>query len=473
MKKLTLSFIKDEFGKEGYVVLSDEYKGSSVKLKYKCPKGHERYITWNKWKSGRRCPYCSENSRVRDRDIDYIRSELAKEGYILLSKEYKNCDEKLEYICSNGHRYATSWDAWASKGSRCAICSGNAILSIYTVRGSFENENYILLSNEYFNASSKLDYICPNGHIGSISWLNWYQGNRCSKCSSLISKNEKNMFLYIKKFLGDNILENDRTLITPYELDILIPDKKIAIEYCGLHWHSELRGKDRRYHLNKLNMCTDRGYRLITIFEDEFVNNKDVVLSRIKNVLNICDDINVVYARKCVVKEITAKEAREFCENNHLQGYTGCSIKLGAFYNNSLVSIMTFSKPSISKGQKNNVCSVLELSRFCSKKNYRVIGIASKLFSYFKKNYDWQKVFSYADRRWSDGNLYDSLGFKLIHNTRPNYWYTKGLKRIHRFSLRKQKTDPQDTTEWELRKSQGWNRIWDCGNLKYEISKES
>jgi len=130
---------------------------------------------------------------------------------------------------------------------------------------------------------------------------------------------------------------------------------------------------------------------------------------------------------------------------------------------------MTFSKPSLSKGQSSYDEGIWELSRFCSKLNYKVIGVASKLLSYFKKNYDWIQIFSYADRRWSTGNLYTQIGFKLVGNTKPNYWYfaNGSIERYHRFALRKKSDEPKDITEWELRKAQGWNRIWDCGNLKY------
>lgn len=101
-----------------------------------------------------------------------------------------------------------------------------------------------------------------------------------------------------------------------------------------------------------------------------------------------------------------------------------------------------------------------------------MIGVASKLLSHFKKNYKWEQIFSYADRRWSTGNLYAQIGFELIGNTKPNYWYfaNGSIERRHRFALRKKSSEPKDITEWELRRNQGWNRIWDCGNLKYVMN---
>jgi hypothetical protein len=129
---------------------------------------------------------------------------------------------------------------------------------------------------------------------------------------------------------------------------------------------------------------------------------------------------------------------------------------------------MTFSHGNISKGSK-NIENIWELNRFCSNYNYHIPGIASKILSYFKKNYEWKEIFSYADRRWSDGNLYYKLGFELDLTTKPNYWYVKGLNRIHRFTLRKKSEEPKDIPEWVLRSKEGYHRIYDCGHYKFVL----
>ena len=146
-------------------------------------------------------------------------------------------------------------------------------------------------------------------------------------------------------------------------------------------------------------------------------------------------------------------------------------IKLGAFYNNELISVMTFGKGNISKGSKPKE-NVWELNRFCSNSSYHIPGIASKLLTYFKRNYQWKEIFSYADKRWSNGNLYNKIGFDLVGETGPNYWYIQNsmFKRIHRFNLRKTKDDPKNIPEWILRQSEGYFRIWDCGSLKFTLT---
>ena len=130
---------------------------------------------------------------------------------------------------------------------------------------------------------------------------------------------------------------------------------------------------------------------------------------------------------------------------------------------------MTFSKQSISKGAYNVTDLEWELHRFCCRKNCLVVGIASRLLKYFENNYICKDLITFADLRWSAGDLYNKLGFTFEYKTKPSYWYFKNKKRLHRFALRKTFNDPVNKTEIEIRKEEGWNRIWDCGNLKYEM----
>jgi G:T-mismatch repair DNA endonuclease (very short patch repair protein) len=299
----------------------------------------------------------------------------------------------------------------------------------------------------------------------------------CGECCKHFSQAERDISDYIKS-LGLTVIENDRSIISPLELDIVIPEKNIAIEYCGLYWHGETKGKDIKYHLNKLKRCVEMGYRLITIFEDEWINKRDIVEKRLNHILG--DNNKRVYARKCDIKEISPKIANEFINQHHVQGSTGSSVKLGLYYNNELVSVMTFAKPSLSKGRK-SFDNVYELSRFCS--SVHVVGGASKLLTHFKRNYEWNEIFTFADRRWSKGNVYEKLGFESVGETKPNYWYFKtrdeGIQRKHRFNYRKDRLPvlfnnvDMDMTEWQIMQSQGFDRIWDCGNLKYITRNKS
>ena len=182
-----------------------------------------------------------------------------------------------------------------------------------------------------------------------------------------------------------------------------------------------------------------------------------------------------IMARKCEIREVDAHEATVFLEQNHLQGSCGSSIKLGLYYNNELVSLMALGK---SRHFIGNGKTQWELLRFCNKLNTNIIGGASKLLKYFIKQYNPQEIVSYADRRWSNGNLYNILKFTLYNKSKPNYYYVIGNKRIYRFNLRKsilidKYNCPKEMSEHEFCLLQHWYRIYDCGCLCYVWKKEN
>jgi hypothetical protein len=343
--------------------------------------------------------------------------------------------------------------------------------------------NLELLDEEYINTNHKHNWKCKicgeefQHQLGKIKF-NGYTCPGCYPRNPGTSIAEQQILEHLQKVLPDiEIKNNVRNILSNpnYELDIFIPSKNIAIEYNGLYWHIDEHRQDKNYHLEKTKLCAEKGITLIHIFEDEWIYKKKIVKSRINQLLNISNDnITIINARNCEIKEIDFAIKNQFLIKNHIQGRDNSSIRLGAFHNNKLVSVMTFSKPSIAKGIVNQNNNIWELNRFCSKINYRVRGIAGKLLKYFQRNYPWKEIYSYADRRWSIGNLYSQLGFTQISETKPNYWYVdlNKIKRIHRFNLRKRKDEPRNISEITLRISEGYKIIWDCGSLKFQIKNE-
>jgi predicted nucleic acid-binding Zn-ribbon protein len=357
-----------------------------------------------------------------------------------------------------------------SEDVKCLIKNKFINKFILLMNKQSEYLNVKLLDDIYISEHFKHNWKCLKcGFEFKQSWNEIQQGYLCLSCyprNCGYSKEEKELSDLIK--FNFKIIENSRDIISPYELDIYIPSKNIAIEFDGLYWHSDMQRKDKNYHSNKTNLCESKNIRLIHIFEDEWIYKNEIVKSKLKQILNLNSNLPKIYARKCEIKEINTKDKNKFLNKYHIQNNDNSIIKLGAFYNDELIAVMTFSHGSISKGSRLQK-DIWELSRFCSNSNYHISGIASKLLSYFKKKYYWKEIFSYADRRWSDGNLYKKIGFELEHITKPNYWYIKGLNRIHRFNLRKRPYEPKDISEWILRQKEGYYRIWDCGHLKFII----
>ena len=249
---------------------------------------------------------------------------------------------------------------------------------------------------------------------------------------------------------------DDRELIQPYELDIVVPDYKLAIEYDGTHWHTD---HEKDYHLNKTLKCSEKGYQLFHIFDFEDI---EIWKSMINNKLGLNKKI---YARKCVIKEIDHITAKVFCEQNHLQGYVNSSIRLGLYHENELVQVMTFGKPRFNKEYD------YELLRLCSLKGVNVVGGASKLFCYFRDEF-WGTVISYANLRYSNGLVYEKMGFKLIDRTPPSYYWVRYRSVLSRFQCQKHKLKEfknysDDKTETQIMLENKYNKIYDCGNLVY------
>lgn len=286
------------------------------------------------------------------------------------------------------------------------------------------------------------------------------------------SKAEIELYDFIKG-LSNDAVNSSRQIIKNKEVDVYVPTKKIAVEYNGLYWHSEevLSNMGKSKISDYLKMCDtkEKQIRYIGIFEDEWIRNREIVESRLKNILGVTT--NRIYARKCNIINVSSTEAAKFCRENHIQGAGRSNIRYGLVYNGKLVSVMTFTKSNISR--KNS--GTWEINRFCNILDHTVVGGASKLFKHFLKNINPDDVISYSDNRWSNGELYKSLGFDFHSMTPPNYWYffPNDIHRIHRYTLRKKKSDPADLTEKEIRSEQGYLRVWDCGNTKWIWKKGS
>lgn len=255
------------------------------------------------------------------------------------------------------------------------------------------------------------------------------------------------------------------------EIDVYIPEKNVGIEYNGLYWHSD-RYVEKNYHLLKTKKCEKNGIKLLQIFEDEWRDKENIVKSIIKNKLGVSD--NIIYARNTEIREVSIKETTEFLNNNHIQGWVGSKIKIGLYYNNELVSLMTFGKKRIAMGNKSSEDGGYEMLRFCNKINTSVVGGASKLLKFFEKKYNPKSILSFADRRYSDGNLYNKIGFDFIGETEPNYFYFEKHKNVrrHRFKFRKDVLVKEgynpNMSEREIMEERGFLRIYDCGQLKYK-----
>jgi hypothetical protein len=271
------------------------------------------------------------------------------------------------------------------------------------------------------------------------------------------------------------ISNSRKVLSSGKELDFYFPEHLLAIEINGLYWHSEISGgRDRNYHYSKWKECDDLYITLLSINEDEFISNQNFWFNKILYMTGKLF-LKKIHARKCEIRELN--NVTEFLNEHHLQGSNSSRYKFGLFYDNQLVSVMTFSNT------RNNKVGTIELSRFCNHSDYLVSGGASKLLSYFIKNHGskYKEIISFSDNNYSNGHVYKTLGFTLLDYLKPDYKYicTKNyLYKYHKSGFRKseifRKFEIPDVmkvkSEWDLMQYLGYDRIWDSGKMKWSLT---
>lgn len=291
----------------------------------------------------------------------------------------------------------------------------------------------------------------PDAHI---------HGGGCHRCNcGQPSKGETELFTELSEY---EPIRSDRTLIRPYEIDIWIPKFGLAIDYAGLYWHSSAR-RGKNYHRDKLISVQRTGNQLLTIFEDEWTSNRELVLRRIRH---LCGSTpRGVGARKCMIRRIEPVQAKAFLKRNHLQGAGRGHVCYGAFYRESLIAVMQFGYPTRQSKHQ------WELHRFSSD-GFTHPGIGSKLFQTFIKEHTPKSVVTFADLRWFQGQSYIKMGFHLDGVIPPDYSYYQNNRRFHKSNWRKsniarKRPDLNEKTEREATAQLGLHRIYDCGKLRF------
>jgi len=257
---------------------------------------------------------------------------------------------------------------------------------------------------------------------------------------------------------------NNRTICEGKEVDFYLPDYNLAIEFNGLYWHCDIY-RDSKYHKLKFDLCAKNNIRLLTIFEDEWNEHKDTIKSHI---LHLCKQTKTnIGARKCQIKPIDFQITQKFLGQHHIQGVTGrFSISLGAFHNDVLMAVVT-----LSKMKKVNE---YDMTRYAINQTYSYPGLFSKFLSYIQNNYPQIKeIITFADLRWSIGDVYLKTGFVIDSYLKPGYCYTDFKQRFHKFNFRKNKlasrfgVDITGKTERQLMEELDFARLWDCGKIKF------
>lgn len=248
------------------------------------------------------------------------------------------------------------------------------------------------------------------------------------------------------------------------ELDIYIPELNLAIEYCGLFWHSDRNNYSPSKHQEKFLECQQLGIKLITLFEDEWLFKREIVESRIRSLVGK----NVrLFARKCTVG-VAETEVATVCLNQwHIQGAKSSSRNVSLYSEGDVVAILTYGKPRYGSED-------IEIIRYATKPGITVVGGFSKLLKAMQTKVGIGSIVSYSDNRWGSGGVYRMAGMEYDGITQPSYYYfiPAERKRYHRSTFMKHKIvanmggDPL-LTEVQNMHNFGYNRIFDCGTSRW------
>ena len=469
-KRLSVSdFIKNAKKVHGnkYDYSLVEYNSSKSKVKIICPVHGEFEQTPNAHLRNGGCAKCGKQSMADKQSLTtetFIQKAIKVHGhkYIYDCVDYVSSRDNVVIKCPI-HGEFSKLPAMHLLGQGCTTCAieqryfNLRLTNDEFIRKSSEihNNKYDYSLTKYEKMSTKVKIICPiHGEFEQVAGYHVH-GAGCQVCGVRLSKPELEIQSLLDS-LGIRYSSSDRSVIPPLELDIVIPDHNLAIEFNGLIWHSEKYGKDRHYHSHKTKLCNDAGFRLVHIWEDDWRDRKDIEIAFLKSILGK-SDTKRVYARQCDVQFVENVDAKIFLEKNHIQGHVPFSKAVGLYYHNELVALTTFTKRN----------EDYELTRHVTSCN--VIGSLGKAVKFFGED-----VYTFCDNSRFTGESYIKAGFIKFDEIAPDYKYLVNNTREHKFlwrreAIRRKRPDvySDDLSEREMMLKAEYPRIWDCGKTRY------
>lgn len=373
----------------------------------------------------------------QDETLRKLKAEQSSNWWNSLSSE-----EREEYLARRQKSMEQS-EAVQRYRKKQSLATGDnnnktrAILQFHNVSSSeelmqkyaaFRGGSYL---GDFVHTGAKCRWMCSKGHVFEMRPNNVQQGQWCPRCAGVgPSAAQLEIYEFVKSIVPEHeVVLSDRTAIAPKELDIYVPAKRFGIEFHGLYWHSSAApGFKRNAHYEKTQLCRERGIRLFAIYEDEWIHKQELVKAMIRWRLEKFEGTKLDARKLAVVRLDKNKDFEEFFERNHLDGHTQASYAYALKHENQIIMVASFRK---------NFNGELELARLATDYRYSVRGGAGKLLSMIN-----EPLVTFSNNRLSNGEVYRKLGFELIQENKPSYWYTDFQTRIWRFRC-KRINDPE------------------------------
>lgn len=461
-----MKLLKEKYG-DIYSITEEDFSHRDKKQYaiFKCEK-HGYFKT----KPAQLLTSCCCKDCNREKKLEELKHK-AKEFYGANYEVFYNneTDKKINVKCKKHNIVTSLWKQHLFKNK--FICS-----ECYKEERLKDNEkSFFKRANELYNSfySYKGDYTTSQNYITAICPIHGIfkvtpndhicKHSGCPKCGNRLSNGENEIYEFCKT-LNDDVIQRDKSIINPYELDICVPNKNLAIEYNGLTWHSEQYKENAKvYHIQKTNLCNDKGIKLIHIFEDEWLEKNNIVKSMIER--EISEMETVIMVEECETRKVSTKETTDFLEKNYIKGKHNSTYKYGLYYKKELLLLSTF--------KKKNRSNEYQLQCFCPKLFTRVVNGEEKLLDIFIKEVNPKRIAVYVDKRFSNGSEFERLGFIKIGETQPNYYYCNRQHRENKLKYTKRKLVKQgfddNKTEHQIMLDRGIYRIYDCGEDIFEL----
>lgn len=409
----------------------------------------------------KKCPYCDWTTKDTDNRSGAFMVHLQKTHGMTRDEYLKEHPEDKEYFALVSPILNRQMSEDENDFVVCQIC-GKKVASI---NGNHLKKHGIRIK-EYMDKYGVTQTTSKNFH-DRLSEIAIETNKNMER--SFSSAQERDVKEYVESFGFE--CRTDRKILNGKEIDILIPEKSLGIEYNGNLWHSEKFKKGRTYHYDKMFECKKQGINLIQIFEDEYFLRKEVLFSKIRGLLGVADDsIASIDVNDCDVREIAKDEATLFLESNHLLGFTEAMVYIGAYYDGMLISVLSLSVDDDERWK---------IIRYADDVHIKCDGLGAKMFDYFVEKYKPSSVMAFADMRWivdTHNSPYTEMGLRFGGFEGPSYtYYNPKIDRHRRFDKSSFKRTilsenygfPLTMTEKEMAEKLGYTRIWDCGSIRY------
>lgn len=377
---------------------------------------------------GRGCPACAQDVRVAAIRVDLstwlTRFKAAHGDHYDYSRLVPDISTstKVPIVCPV-HGVFHQKPQNHANGEGCPQCSptyqddtDSAIRKFVSVHG----DRYDYSRVAYVASDQKVEIVCPRHGVFEQTPDSHIQGKGCWHCGVEerfeVSKTSKSApeetVAQTLRDLGCEITRGYLPGSTKWHYDVIVESHKLVVEFNGTYWHSYPRTR-RGAHYHKRKHAEERGYRLVTIWEDDWRFKRDRMVALLRRMINGPD--TKIGARQTTVVAVPRSTAKKFHEDYHVQGFRVSSADqhYGLYDGRDLVAVASFDSSGL-------------LHRYTVLDGLSIAGGLLKCVKAFRRDHGPLPITTYCDRDQFTGSVYRAAGFQLVGSGLTMTYVVKG-----------------------------------------------